>query len=165
MRKIIFDLDLTLIDTTCLEEYRNTKNWQQAYNMIPQTSMYLGIQEVFEIIKKHNIITAIVTTTPRPYAEKLIDYYKIPAQYIVSFHDAKPVKPHPAQMLKALELMNTTPKETISFGDRAIDIQASNAAGIESVACFWGTKEKMLLLNSGYTHAIISPREILTLIR
>ena len=75
MRKIIFDLDLTLIDTTCLEEYRNTKNWQQAYNMIPQTSMYLGIQEVFEIIKKHNIITAIVTTTPRPYAEKLIDYY------------------------------------------------------------------------------------------
>lgn len=45
-------------------------------------------------------------------------------------------------MLKALELMQCSAKETISFGDRVIDIQASNAAGIESVACFWGTKEK-----------------------
>lgn len=44
-------------------------------------------------------------------------------------------------------------------------IQASNAANIESVACFWGTKEKADLIHSRYTHAIISPSEILTLIR
>lgn len=55
--------------------------------------------------------------------------------------------------------------EAISFGDRAIDIQASNAANIESVACFWGTKEKLDLLHSPYSHAIIKPAEILTLIR
>ena len=69
------------------------------------------------------------------------------------------------QMLKALELMGVQAKDTISFGDRVIDIQASNSAGIESVACFWGTKEKVELLHSGYSHAIIKPNEILTLIR
>lgn len=68
-------------------------------------------------------------------------------------------------MLKALELMQCSAKETISFGDRVIDIQASNAAGIESVACFWGTKEKNELLRSGYSHAIVKPKEIITLIR
>lgn len=68
-------------------------------------------------------------------------------------------------MLKALELMQCSAKETISFGDRVIDIQASNAAGIESVACFWGTKEKRELLHSGYSHAIVKPEEIITLIR
>jgi len=68
-------------------------------------------------------------------------------------------------MLKAIELMGISAKEAISFGDRVIDIQSSNAAGIESVACFWGTKERVELLHSGYSHAIVKPEEILTLIR
>jgi phosphoglycolate phosphatase-like HAD superfamily hydrolase len=68
-------------------------------------------------------------------------------------------------MLKALELLGCDVRSAISFGDRVIDIQSSNGAGIESVACFWGTKEKTELMRSGYTHAIIKPSEILTLIR
>lgn len=165
MRSIIFDLDLTLIDTTCLEGYRHNRQWQEAYNYIPDTTMYEGISNVLEIIRKHNIPCAIVSTSPRPYVEKIVAHYNLPVQHIVSYHDAKPIKPHPAQMLKALELMGRPAKEVISFGDRVIDIQASNAAGIESVACFWGTKEKGDLLRSGYTHAIVRPEEILTLIR
>jgi phosphoglycolate phosphatase-like HAD superfamily hydrolase len=97
--------------------------------------------------------------------EKIVSYYNIPVHHIVSYHDAKPIKPHPAQMIKALELLGKSAKEVISFGDRVIDIQASNAAGIESVACFWGTKEKSELLHSDYSHAIVRPEEILTLIR
>lgn len=165
MRSIIFDLDLTLIDTSCLEDYRHNKQWQEAYSHIPYTKMYDGISGILDVIRQHNIPCAIVSTSPRPYVEKIVSHYNIPAQHIVSYHDAKPIKPHPAQMLKALELMGKSAKETISFGDRAIDIQASNAAGIESVACFWGTKEKSNLLRSGYCHAIIRPDEILTLIR
>ena len=165
MKSVIFDLDLTLIDTTCLEQFRHNRQWQEAYANIPNTSMYEGIFSILEIIRKHKITTAIVSTSPRPYVEKIVSYYNIPAQHIVSYHDAKPIKPHPAQMLKALELMGVQAKDTISFGDRVIDIQASNAAGIESVACFWGTKEKGELLRSGYSHAIVKPEEILTLIR
>lgn len=165
MRRIIFDLDLTLIDTTVLETLRHNRQWQEAYRRIPETRMYDGISQVLEIIRKHNIDCAIVSTSPRPYVEKIVEYYNLPVQHIVSYHDAKPIKPHPAQMLKALELMGKNPNDVISFGDRVIDIQASNAAGIESVACFWGTKEKSELLKSGYRHAIINPTEIITLIR
>jgi phosphoglycolate phosphatase-like HAD superfamily hydrolase len=89
----------------------------------------------------------------------------MPIKHIISYHDAKPIKPHPAQMLRALELMGVSADSVTSFGDREIDIAASNAAGIESVACFWGTKEKQKLLHSGYRHAIVKPIEILTLIR
>lgn len=165
MKSIIFDLDLTLIDTTCLEGYRHNRQWQEAYAHIPDTIMYEGVANVLDIIRKYSIKTAIVSTSPRPYVEKIVAYYNIPAEYIVSYHDANPIKPHPAQMLKALEMMGVNAKDVVSFGDRVIDIQASNAAGIESVACFWGTKEKSELLRSGYSHAIVRPEEILTLIR
>ena len=165
MKSVIFDLDLTLVDTTCLENSRYQRNWQEAYRLIPETRMYDGMKDVLDIIRRNNIKMAIVSTSPRSYVERVVTYSNIPAQYIVSYHDAKPIKPHPAQMLKALELLQEKAGDVISFGDRCIDIQASNAAGIESVACFWGTKEKGELLHSGYSHAIITPKEILTLIR
>lgn len=165
MKSIIFDLDLTLIDTSVLEASRHNRDWQKAYQLIPQTTMFSGMKEVLDIIRSNNIKTAIVSTSPRPYIEKLVTYYNIPAGYIVSYHDAKPIKPHPAQMLKALELMGVPASNVVSFGDRVIDIQASNAAGIESVACLWGTKERTQLICSNYKHIIVKPKEILTLIR
>ena len=166
MRKyIIFDLDLTLVDTTLAEPYRSKRDWNGAYSIIPQCNVYDGLEEIFDIIRKYKINTCIVSTSPRPYVEHVVQQFNLPINHIVAYHDAKPTKPHPAPMLKALEMMECDAKSAISFGDRVIDIQSSNAAGIESVACFWGTKEKGELLRSGYTHAIVKPVEILTLIR
>lgn len=165
MRKIIFDLDLTLVDTTIVEQARHERNWSLAYSLIPQCTIYNGMQNVFDVIRKFNINTCIVSTSPRTYVENVVRHFNIPADKIVAYHDAKPIKPHPAPMLKALEYLQCSAKEAISFGDRVIDIQASNAANIESVACFWGTKEKSDLLHSNYSHAIVRPDEILTLIR
>lgn len=162
---IIFDLDLTLVNTTLAEPYRNKRDWNGAYSVLPQCSVYEGLEQVFNVIRKYNIKTCIVSTSPRTYVEKVVKHFNIPVEKIVAYHDAKPIKPHPAPMLKALELLGCSAKDTISFGDRVIDIQSSNAAGIESVACFWGTKEKSNLLHSGYSHAIVHPNEILTLIR
>lgn len=162
---VIFDLDLTLVDTTCLEDARHKRNWREAYNMIPHTSMYAGIRVALEQIRELGITIAIVSTAPRTYIERIISFYQIPAQHIVGYHDAKPIKPHPASMLKALELMNLEASEVISFGDRTIDIIASNAAGIESVACLWGTKEREKLLHSGYKHIIANPEEIVALLK
>lgn len=165
MKNIIFDLDLTLVDTTCLEEFRKSRNWKEAYRLIPQTNLYDGISDVLDIIRKNNIICSIVSTAPRTYIERIVNFYNMPINYIVSYHDVRLIKPHPDQMIRALELMSANPRDVISFGDREIDIQASNAAGIESVACFWGTKERAKLIHSNYSHAIINPLEIITLIR
>ena len=162
---IIFDLDLTLVDTTLAEPYRSRRDWTGAYSVLPQCTVYDGLSEVFDIIRKFGINTCIVSTSPRPYVEKVVQTFNLPINHIVAYHDAKPIKPHPAPMLKALELLGCDARSAISFGDRVIDIQSSNGAGIESVACFWGTKEKTELMRSGYTHAIIRPSEILTLIR
>lgn len=105
MRKIIFDLDLTLVDTTIVEQARHDRNWQLAYSLIPKCKLYEGMEEVLAIIRNNNIDTCIVSTSPRTYVEKVGDYFNLPIQHIVAYHDAKPIKPHPAPMLKALELL------------------------------------------------------------
>ena len=165
MKNVIFDLDLTLVDTTVVEQARHDRNWPLAYSLVPQCSVYEGMEEVFEIIRKHNVKTCIVSTSPSTYVKNVVEHFNIPVGFIIGYHDAHPIKPHPAPMLKALEMLGCDPRNAISFGDRAIDIKSSNAAGVESVACFWGTKEKAELLRSGYNHAIVKPGEIITLIR
>ena len=165
MKSIIFDLDLTLVDSTLAEQARCERNWLKAYSLIPQFKVYEGLAPIFEIIRKHNIKASIVSTSPRAYVEKVIAHFQLPIQWVVGYHDAKPPKPSAAPMLRALEMMGEQAADVISFGDRVIDIQASNAANIESVACFWGTKERTELVRSAYRHAIVEPREIITLIR
>ncbi len=156
---------MTLVDTTNIEDARHTRNWQEAYRLIPTTHLYEGILEVFDEIRNKGVKAAIVSTSPRPYVERLVAYYHMPISAIVAYHDAWPIKPNPAPMRKALELLGEQPDNVISFGDRAIDITASNGALIPSVACTWGTKEHQLLIHSGYTHIISNPREILNFLK
>ena len=165
MKSIIFDLDLTLVDSTLAEQARSERNWTKAYSLIPQFTVYDGLLPIFDLIREHHIKVSIVSTSPRSYVEKVVAHFQLPIQWIVGYHDAKPHKPNAAPMIRALEMMGEQATNTISFGDRVIDIQSSNAANIESVACFWGTKERAELVHSDYRHAIIEPREIITLIR
>lgn len=161
MKGIIFDLDLTLVDSTIAEEARSRRDWQRVYSLIPQFRLYPGMDEVFRRIRsnRHSVLVAIVSTAPSTYVGRVVDYFNIPVDTIVGYHDAAR-KPSPAGMILAMQRMGTTPNDTISYGDRAIDIQASNAAGIQSVACMWGSKESSLLLSSHPSQVIYSPSEI-----
>ena len=165
MKNAIFDLDLTLVDTTVLETYRYMRDWQMAYANITKCRLYDGIQEVFDFIRANNVRTCIVSTSPSPYVERLVRHFHMPIDFIVGYHDAKPIKPSPAPMLKALQLLESTPGNAVSFGDRGIDILSSKGAGILSVACVWGTKEAELLRASRPDITIASPLDIIGLIR
>jgi phosphoglycolate phosphatase-like HAD superfamily hydrolase len=139
--KLIFDLDQTLVNSRILKPLRQKRDWQSVYSLIPQCTLYPGISEVFDYIRINKIPVCIVSTAPRPYIERMIRHFNIPCNAIVGYYDAKPIKPHPAPMLKALELLGADASEAISFGDRQIDIESSNRAGIRSVACLWDSDE------------------------
>ena len=162
MKGIIFDLDLTLVDSTIAEEARSRRDWQRVYSLIPQFRLYPGIESVFEYIRtnRDRVAVAIVSTTPSSYVGRVVNHFNIPVDTIVGYHDAQR-KPSPAGMFMAMQRMGVNPSETVSFGDRAIDIQASNAAGIKSVACLWGGKENALLLNSRPDRVIGAPVDII----
>lgn len=160
MKSVIFDLDLTLVDTTVLEPYRHNRDWQGAYSNIGRCTLYPGVIDLFDFIRRNNIPVCIVSTSPRPYVERIVRYFNIPVNAIVGYHDAKPIKPAPQPMYKALELLNCRASDAVSFGDRAIDIIASRSAGVKAVACTWGTKEMQSLLAACPDAVISSVSEI-----
>ncbi len=160
-KAVIFDLDQTLVDTSIAEIYRKKRNWSMVYSLIPKFILYDGISLVLKKVSQSGIRICIVTTGQRKYAQNVVSHFNIPCEFIIDYSSSSRIKPFPDQMLKALELLNLANTQVISFGDRAVDITSSNSAGIKSVACLWGTKEKELLTASQPYGIIETPFDIL----
>lgn len=165
MKNAIFDLDMTLVDSSISESARKQRNWQYVYSLIPSFTLYSGMTEVFNYIRNNGIKVAIVSTSPRPYLERVCNYFSIPADSILGYHDCGRIKPSPEGMFRALSAIGSFPENTVAFGDRAIDIQAANSARITSVACLWGTSEERALTNSCPSAMISSPIQIIDFLR
>ena len=66
---------------------------------------------------------------------------------------------------KVFEFIRDNAEDVISFGDEVSDVIASNGAGIESVACLWGSANEESLLGSDADHVIYTPNEIISLLK
>ena len=161
MKNAIFDLDMTLVDSSKAESARKQRNWQYVYSLIPSFVLYPGMDDVFKFIRDNGVKVAIVSTSPRPYLERVCRYFNIPADALLGFHDCVRIRPAPDGMIRALSAINSSAEMTVSFGDRAIDIIASNAANVSSVACLWGTAEIDALINSSPSAILSSPIQII----
>lgn len=133
----IFDLDQTLVDTKIALRYRDQRNWSAVYNAIPRMSVYPMIQDSLEYLKGNGHKIAVVTSSPSKYALKVINHFRLGITNVVGYHDTQRRKPNPAPILRAIKNANGSPQNSISFGDRDIDIRASRIAGVKSCGCFW----------------------------
>ncbi|WP_276485773.1 HAD family hydrolase [Paraflavitalea pollutisoli] len=163
--KVIFDLDLTLIDSKIAEPFR-PRNWPKVYELIPSFQEYNGIREVLTFLKQSSIDYCIVTSSPEPYCIKVCHQWQFCSTYTVCYHDVgkAQIKPHPAPMNLALAKLNASADSILSFGDKDIDIISSNAAGIRSVACLWGAENQKKLLGANPAFVANTPIDIIALL-
>lgn len=151
-RAIIFDLDMTLIDSSEVEPLRQNKQWKDIYPQIPSLHPYPNINPLLKHLKAVGVKIAIVTSSPKPYSEKIIQHFQWHVDVIVAYHDTKEHKPHPAPILEALNRLAVKSSEVISVGDAVADIEASHKAGVDSIAAFWGTSQPERLAESHATY-------------
>jgi HAD superfamily hydrolase (TIGR01549 family) len=170
MKTFIFDLDQTIVETDYLERYRNERNWPKVYEQIEiyPIRIYEGITEIIEKAKNQGVKIAIVTSSPRPYALKLLIKGRLHYDTLICYHDTQNKKPHPEPIIIALNNLMISPvnyKDVYSFGDRDIDIIASNKAGVQSVACYWGANDRASLDGSNPNLKVTKPIDILNLLQ
>lgn len=105
-----------------------------------QTTLFPGIQEVLNYLLEKKIPWGIVTNKPGWLTEPLLKKLNLfnQAACIVSGDTLSVAKPDPAPILHACKLITLQAHECIYIGDAERDIQASAAAGMQSLIAKWG---------------------------
>ena len=141
IKLIIFDLDLTLINSRDIKQYRDSKQWKKVFSMIPDIKPYPEIPELLSSIYKKGVCMAVVTSSPDMYCKKIIDHQKwermINKKNVVGYHQTTKRKPDPAPINMILNIMNVEPDKAIHVGDEAKDTQAAQSAGVFAIGAAW----------------------------
>jgi HAD superfamily hydrolase (TIGR01549 family) len=148
---VLFDLDMTLVNTSALESLRNSLKWSRAYGSFDQTAPFPGVVETIRELTGR-VQMGVVTNTPRPYAERLVRFHNIEIPILVAYHDTGNHKPAPQPFLKACSLLNVNPSSQtiVSVGDDKVDMQATKAIeGMYSIAVTYGVSSPSELYSSG----------------
>ena len=153
MLGILFDLDMTLVDSSVLMSLRSQKNWSAVYRNIPKTKLFPGAKEAIqELTLSQSYKIGVVTSSPRKYAEKLLNYHGLDIPVIVAYHDTAQHKPAAEPIILACQKLNLKPgKEfTASVGDESKDMLSTRKVkGINALGVSWGVSSTKELLNAG----------------
>ena len=133
---ILFDLDQTLVLTSALESLRKARNWQRVYEQFHLTKLPPGTLDFLRQIRSFGQL-GIVTTTPRPYAEKLVAHHRLDIPVVIAYHDTRLHKPHPEPLLAAVKRLRCSADCCCYIGDRSDDLQAALNAGIIPIGLSW----------------------------
>lgn len=82
---------------------------------------------------------------------------------VVTQEDTSEHKPSPAPLFLAAEKLETAPECCVYVGDQPTDIQAAQAAGMGSIATYWGEGRKERLVRYQPTFSCENPIELITL--
>lgn len=173
---IIFDLDGTLYDTSIvnplLRQLRQVKRmspeyhqiWRDIDKTIDGYKEYDGMAEVLNFIRENGIKTVLVTGAVKRRTNKL-KRFNLPLMGMVTRFDVGHQKPHPAPMLRALEILDCDASKVLSIGNQVIDLLSSKGAGIDFALATWGVREhEREQLEQESTYVLQDPREIIGMI-
>jgi phosphoglycolate phosphatase len=127
------------VHTDLVDTYVST--YKLYYREISCQKTFL-LHNAVEAIKEAALFAnlGIVTTKTGRYSRELMEHFKIMHYFdvLIGFEDVENRKPHPEPILKALIQMGHEHHEAWMIGDTRLDIEASNRAGIKSVAVTTG---------------------------
>jgi HAD superfamily hydrolase (TIGR01509 family) len=97
-----------------------------------------GVRNVCELVHKNGGLNVAITHRSIQSTQALLDTHGLAPFFtdILSVEQGYPRKPDPAIVLAALHRLTLNPAETLLVGDRDLDIQAGQSAGVRT--CLFG---------------------------
>jgi HAD superfamily hydrolase (TIGR01509 family) len=149
---IIFDFDLTLVDTSPVEHLRQQRRWNQVIAAAPKLKVYDGVHELIDALHAAGRPMAILTKSPNMVPDHFVKLHGWPIPTVLGYHQVTHRKPHPEGLFKAMSLAGVEPKDVVHVGDRAEDTAASKAAGVIAIGAAWGLADASELEASNPDH-------------
>ena len=127
-KAILFDLDMTLVDTSSLLELRKNRKWSQVYRNIPGTTLYPGVINLLKKLRSDGVKMGVVTNSPTKYARKVVSYHDIKLEILTGYHDTANHKPSPDPIIHGIRKLNLNHGDDLIayVGDESDDITAAN---------------------------------------
>ncbi len=135
---VIFDFDLTLVNTSPVEHLRQQRRWSHVMAAASKLEVYDGIHELIQALHNANRPMAILTKSPNMVPDYFINLHKWPIPIVLGYHQVANRKPHPEGLLKAMSMAGVKPKDVVHVGDRPEDTVAAKAAGVLAIGAAWG---------------------------
>ena len=123
------------------EPVKASESWYRFMAKYSHTlALFPGIRETLQTLHDKGIRLGIVTSRTRLELEYDFNPFGISALFgcIVCADDTSSHKPHPAPILKYLELTEAEPQKTLYIGDTVYDCQSATGAGVAFGLASWG---------------------------
>ena len=101
---------------------------------------FLGAVEALRELKKRGYkMSAITTRSKKTALQTLINcgIYEL-FDVVLCGEDAKELKPNPAPLFQAIELLGGSPETSVMIGDSHLDIEAGKNAGTKTIRAVYG---------------------------
>ncbi len=164
---IIFDLDMTLVDSRCIAHHHarfQRTHFAKAIEKVPLIVVYPGVRELLASASAKGLPTIIVTNSKGDYCNAVVKHHRLPVKDSICFGDTERRKPHPEPMLLAAKRLNISPDKIVAIGDRHYDIAAANEAGMISVAALWACTAPASVKAANPAHLCSSVEEFARLV-
>ena len=143
--------------------------YMESYDKAPAylTSIFDGLYETLEKIKKEGIKIAIVSNKPHFATVSVTEelYGKDFFHLIFGQRENIPLKPNPQAVFEVMDYFKVKKEECIYIGDTKTDMKTGKNAGIFTVGVLWGFRDKTELLENGADVLLNKPEELLTVIK
>lgn len=157
---VIFDLDGTLINTDCLQAYRDSRDWAACKRDFGKAEVYAGIADLWKELKAKAVKVAVFTKTPSTYAEGILRHHGLPYDKLVAWHDVVKKKPDGEGVEKILAALK--PDHCIGIGDDIKDAGAYANGGVPGYCAAWNPSH---VQDKSWAAYLKHPSEVLSLLK
>lgn len=165
IRRLIFDLDNTLVDSDWLKPTRDARRWQDVRTALPRLNAFPGVDTMLRTLVGSGVKLAIVTHSPRWYAKALAGRIVPGECRIVAYGDlGGRLKPSAYGYQVALE--GDEPQNAFVVGDALSDLRAADAASIRAGFAGWSRSPALdrSQCKNGCWHHLSRPTDVLDVI-
>ena len=129
-------------------------------------SPFPGMHDAISALKESGVALGVVTSKARVGLERGLKVTGLDGVFdgLVSIDDVEHHKPHPEPVLKALEILGSSPDGTLFVGDSPHDMAAGRSAGVRTAAALWGPFTRATLEPHSPDYWLTDPSEIAALI-
>jgi len=149
--------DATRVEAVAESYVQNIRGLRQRNDF--SEPLYPGVMDALDMLESRGWLLAMATGKSFRGAMSTLKAHNLIDRFIsIQTADVAPGKPAPDMILRAIDVVGGTRKDTIMIGDSGFDMMAARNANVTGIGVGWGYQEAAALLAAG-AHTVVHSAE------